>query len=101
MQAPIPITFRPADEDAKNFRPHWSVQFWKEFPAKKEKIMFDNGSGSQGYEASSIYQRYFPTALDWVHKQGICIKTACVSALGLSNTRTCILASAIDKFSSI
>lgn len=48
VQGPADVSFRPADEDAKNFREHWSVQFWRDFPAKKDQIMKDNPSGASG-----------------------------------------------------
>ena len=47
-QGPVDIPFRPADEDAKNFREHWSVQFWRDFPAKRDAIMKDNSSDTSG-----------------------------------------------------
>lgn len=56
-QGPADIPFRPADEDAKNFREHWSVQFWRDFPAKRDAIMKDNSSDTSGYENLHLWLR--------------------------------------------
>ncbi|KAK9867234.1 hypothetical protein WJX84_008109 [Apatococcus fuscideae] len=49
VQGAVHIPFRPAEEDAKNFREHWSVQFWRDFPAKRDAIMQDNSTDASGF----------------------------------------------------